>query len=348
MPLHIAGIDGANAALLRRLVWIGLSCLVGCSFRNLDALSSGSSMAAGAGGKAAGGAVGLGGVVATNPDTLPGGDSGAGGAGGDTAEFGGAAGSVASNAGSAGAGFDGGAGRSMTSAGTSSTAGSGAQGIAGAAGAPGKVQCPEGWADCNGLASDGCEADLNSLIQCGNTCADAVVCAADQVCNAHKCGAPQGLVKMSLPFTQNGQAQRYADKFLTTPNLTNTALTLRLFAPGATGGAASIYAIDNTGFTFGVGSVTQLVACSTHWCDVVLRIGPAAGDFDPVSMYQVAIEFQANDAGPWLNPTAVYLDSVRCSNGLVNDNFNTALDAMVTSTSMVLAGAQMTWVDHIE
>jgi hypothetical protein len=48
------------------------------------------------------------------------------------------------------------------------------------------IQCAAGWADCNGLAADGCEADLTSTATCGACNGH---CAAGQVCLAGTCAA---------------------------------------------------------------------------------------------------------------------------------------------------------------
>jgi hypothetical protein len=66
------------------------------------------------------------------------------------------------------------------------------------------LQCEDGWVDCDGLVSDGCEANLSSLTSCG---ACGVVCGATQFCSAagcvNTCPPPLKVVGSSCVDTSN-------------------------------------------------------------------------------------------------------------------------------------------------
>ncbi len=208
--------------------------------------------------------------------------------------------------------------------------------------------CTTGFFDCNlddgAGADDGCEVYGDALATCGATCESAgSPCASNQVCNAGSCVDPQGLVKFSVPFTTTSQTQRYADKFSPFPNLTNSALVVRVYAPGAVTGSLFLYPTDSTAFDQGQGVTVPLETLSQGWVDIEVPIAGAIGEFDPATMYQLTIEILSG-AGPWPNPTVLYVDSIRSSNGLVKDTFDANVGSMVSSTLLTVEGSAMTWV----
>ncbi|MGC4069472.1 MAG: hypothetical protein QM784_33430 [Polyangiaceae bacterium] len=210
-----------------------------------------------------------------------------------------------------------------------------------------KPTCLPRFLDCRqhtGLGNDdGCEVHLDALTYCGSSCTDGVACSPNQVCNAGACGAPRGVVALSVPLAEANTAQRFADKFEALPDLTNATLTLRLYAPDATGGDLKLYVGDED-FTGGGGSFVALNTLATKWTDVVVPIGGAAGAFDPVAISQLNIEVTAGTTGPWKNPTVIYVDRIWSSNGLVNDTFDTTKGGFVSSSLMVVAGSTLTWM----
>jgi hypothetical protein len=151
-------------------------------------------------------------------------------------------------------------------------------------------------------------------------------------------------VALSVPITEASTAQRFADKFEALPDLTNGTLTLRLYAPEATGGELKLYVGDED-FTGGGGALVALNTLATKWTDVVVPIGGASGAFDPVAISQLNIEVTAGTTGPWKNPTVIYVDRIWSSNGLVNDTFDATKGGFVASSLMVIAGSTLTWTD---
>ncbi len=205
--------------------------------------------------------------------------------------------------------------------------------------------CAAKYADCNAGSNsgpdDGCETYLDSLSYCGTACTGGVPCNINQVCNAGTCVAADGLIAMSIPFTDSGQGQRFADKF-TDVNLADSTLMLRVYAPGATNGYMNTYLVD-TSFHQGPLGTTQFTTLSAGWTDVVVRPGAATASFDPTHVYEVTIEFYTKGSGPWANPTVIYLDGVRSSNLAVNDTFDATTGNMVSSSLMSVSGSSYAW-----
>lgn len=191
---------------------------------------------------------------------------------------------------------------------------------------------------------DGCEVYFNSLTYCGTSCTDRVACSAIQVCNAGLCSAPQGVAKLSVPLTASGQVHRFASKFPKLPNLTNGELIVRLYAPGATGGELNLYPNDADYSGLPAGVVVPFVELSRGWTDVKVLVGGVNGAFDPTVVSQISIEFNASGAGPWTNPTVLYIDGVRSADGAINDTFDTSINSVVSSSSVKVAGSAMTWL----
>lgn len=211
--------------------------------------------------------------------------------------------------------------------------------------------CAPKYLDCNvdtgSSADDGCERYLDSLDQCGSTCGDGVACTGAQVCNAGACGAAQGLVEMSVPLAAASDNQRYADVFNPPPDLSNTTLYLRMYAPNATGGTLSIYMTDISS-DFGPTTSVPLNTLSAGWMDIAVPIAGAQGNFDPIAMHQVTIEVMGGTSTEWATPaTVVYLDHVWTTNTAVNDTFDATLGTVIGSSFQVVSGSTLTWVDSL-
>jgi hypothetical protein len=184
---------------------------------------------------------------------------------------------------------------------------------------------------------------LDALKGCGVACGSTVVCAANEVCNAGVCGAAQGLVAFSVPLTTSSQKQRFADKFATPPNLTDATVTLRVYAPGATGGTLIVYMSDAPDYTPSPLHMYPLIPISAGWTDVVVPVDPALGDYNPSSVAQVTFEIRSDDAGPWANPTLLYVDAIWSSNGAINDTFDSTFGGIIPSSYEKVEGSTYTW-----
>jgi len=213
--------------------------------------------------------------------------------------------------------------------------------------------CGASYLDCvaddGSHTDDGCETFVDSLSNCGVTCAAAgVACNPDEVCASGLCGPASGLVQMSIPFTASGQAQRYADVF-SQPDLTGSTVTVRMYAPGATNGSVSTFLVDgSSNSVFSPAVTTDFSILSAGWTDIVVPVPAAGGGFETTAVHQVTFDFTATSAaGPWENPTLVYIDRVWSSNGAVNDTFDTTSGSTVASTRVVLTGSSFAWVASV-
>ena len=199
-------------------------------------------------------------------------------------------------------------------------------------------------ADTGATADDGCETYLDALTRCGTACGSTVACMPTEVCNTGVCGAPQGVIQMKVPLASSSDNQRYADKFTQVPNLLGATITLRLYAPGATGGQINIY-LSDADFTGSSGVLVPLADLANAWKDVTLVVGGSAGGFfDPTEVKQVNLEIQGSGSGPFASPTIVYLDGVRTSNNAVAHTFDTSVGDFVQSMSQMVSGSTLAWM----
>jgi hypothetical protein len=142
------------------------------------------------------------------------------------------------------------------------------------------------------------------------------------------------------------EAMRFADKFSVPPDLTNDTLTIRMYAPGATGGTARLY-LGDTDYTFSVTTSVPLNTLAAKWVDVTINVGPVVGNFDPSALMQLNFDVVSDGAGPWANPTVIYVDGIWSSDGTVKDFFDATFDPMVKSTQTVVAGSTLTWLSSV-
>jgi len=202
--------------------------------------------------------------------------------------------------------------------------------------------CAPSYADCNGSSlpapNDGCEFFYDALDHCTTGCTDAVVaCEATQVCNAGSCVAPDGIAVLSTPLNAIGDKTRFSDIFPGYPlDLTGASVTVRVYAPGATGGTIKFFASDNSS-SFGAEIILDLTSLNQKWTDVSVPIT----DLDVQHIKQVNLLVTAD--GTYANPTVVYVDSVRTSNQLVNETFDSSFGGFMKSGLVAVDGASVSW-----
>jgi hypothetical protein len=155
---------------------------------------------------------------------------------------------------------------------------------------------------------------------------------------------------MSVPFDPAGKSpaegMRFAPKFPSLPNLTDDTLTVRLYAPGATGGTITFYTSD-ADFTAGATVQLPLSSLSSGWVDVKVAVGHLAGTYDPSVVTQLNIQIVAEGTPPYTSPTLVYVDAIWSNNGLVNDTFDASAGQFTKSSLMVVSGSQYKWFDAL-
>jgi len=216
--------------------------------------------------------------------------------------------------------------------------------------------CAPLYADCNASTvpapNDGCEVFFDALDHCTTSCTGtSVACDPTQVCNAGICGAAAGLTVFNTPLTSSGQGQRYADIFIpsggTGIDLSGFTVTARVYAPGATAGSLVLYMSDNSS---GLGPEVSfdLTTLSQKWVDVSIPI-VMGGAFNPKITKQLNLDVRSGSTnGPWQSPTTlVYVDSVRISNGSINDTFDSTIGGFVKSSIVKVEGSALSWAQSL-
>jgi hypothetical protein len=89
-----------------------------------------------------------------------------------------------------------------------------------------------------------------------------------------------------------------------------------------------------------------LSSLSAKWMDLSIPV-TSVGAFDANNARQISLDVSAAGAGPWTNPTVVYIDSIRSSNLVVNDTFDTSSVNLVSSSFVVVTGSTITWAAGI-
>ena len=115
---------------------------------------------------------------------------------------------------------------------------------------------------------------------------------------------------------------------------------------GASNGTVTLYIVDQN-FNFGPRNNFVLDTLSQGWTDVTINIGAYDGTFDPRITYQITIEIASTGAGPWANPTLIYVNSVSTANGAVHDTFDTSFGSWVSSGQLLVANSTFSWADKL-
>jgi hypothetical protein len=211
--------------------------------------------------------------------------------------------------------------------------------------------CSAAYADCNGSISpapnDGCEVYLDALDQCKTACGLApVACSPLQVCNAGICGAAAGVAVLTTPLAEGAGKMRFADIFPEKLPLEGGSVTVRVYAPGATGGTLELF-LNDYGSQFSPTLITtNLKDLSDKWVDISVPIA-MLGSFNANNVKQINLDVNAVGPGPFLNPTVVYVDHIHTSNRLIDDGFDTSTGTMVKSSLTTIAGSSLTWAPSV-
>jgi hypothetical protein len=207
--------------------------------------------------------------------------------------------------------------------------------------------CAPKYADCNGddtlARDDGCEVYFDSLDAClpltSGCSSSGVACDPNQVCNDGLCVAADGVAVLSVPLpsdTAPSAAHRFADLF-PAADLRGAFVTVRIYAPGATGGTLVVF-LSDTLSAFGPQTTIDLSQVAEGWMDIEVPLG----GINAMTVKQVNIEVHATGA-PWTDPTVLYVDGVRSSNQVVNHKFDATFENFVNSSQVKITGASIGW-----
>jgi len=208
-------------------------------------------------------------------------------------------------------------------------------------------KCAPRYANCNEsseLASDdGCETYLDRLDHCGSDCSATVACDPTQVCNDGACAAPSGVVVLSVPANSASNNQtRFSDMFPKPVNLQGATVTLRLYAPGASGELTLYMSDQASGFSKSV--IVDLASIAQKWTDVPVTLaGGTAMAADPTGIKQVNLVVLPNTSAA----TVLYVDSIRSNNLTINDTFDSSFGNFAKSSLVTANGATLSWSQSI-
>jgi hypothetical protein len=149
-------------------------------------------------------------------------------------------------------------------------------------------------------------------------------------------------------LTGSAQVHRFADVFNAglNLNLEGATLTVRAYAPGATAGTLVLQPVDGSSAFSPAVLTTDLTSLSQKWTDLSIPL-ESLGPFAAAKTKQINLEVRAGAAGPWLNPTVVYIDSIRASNLAVNDTFDSSSGNFVSSSMVTVPGTTLSWTQTV-
>jgi hypothetical protein len=274
--------------------------------------------------------------------------AGMGGRGGMTS--GGMGGMAAGMAGMAGMGGRGGMGGMAAGMG-GMAAGMGGMGAGGMAAGMGGMGAGGMAAGMGGMGAGGMAAGMGGMGAGGMAAGMGGMAAGMGGMGGGPSTTATGVERISIPLTAADQGQRYNVQNTvgtSTYDLSGATLTIRAYAPGATGGDLSVF-FRSAG---GADTTPIKVALSTitgGFTNVPITVPVASGSYNPVMTEIIRIEVEAGGGAfgsAWLNPTLVVVDSIVSSNAVVNVPFDAAPAGNVFSSSGARngpAGTSNTW-----
>ena len=165
----------------------------------------------------------------------------------------------------------------------------------------------------------------------------------------------QGVVVLTVPLSEPGQGQRYNAHNtgrVEANDLTGATLTLRVYAPGATGGNLHVF-YSSANFANSEPTDIALSNLTDGFKDIEIPVpDPMSNGFRPTDVFIIRVEVEAG-AGfgeSWQLPsTVVYIDSIISSNGLIADSFDTApsFSTFGLSDSRELPNSSLSWLPSL-
>jgi hypothetical protein len=140
----------------------------------------------------------------------------------------------------------------------------------------------------------------------------------------------QGVMMLTVPLAAPGQGQRYNAHNtgrVESSNLAGATLTLRVYAPGATGGNLHVFCTSSN-LADGAATDIALSSLTEGFQDIDIPVpAPVPGGFEPTRVFIIRVEVEAGPGfgDSWRSPaTVIYIDSIISSNGVISEAFDTA------------------------
>jgi hypothetical protein len=160
---------------------------------------------------------------------------------------------------------------------------------------------------------------------------------------------------LTVPLAAPGQGQRYnahhtgSDE---SSDLLGATLTLRVYAPGATGGNLHVFCTSRN-LADGVATDIALSSLTEGFQDIDIPVpAPVPGGFQPRRVFIIRVEVEAGPGfgDSWQSPaTVVYIDSIISSNGVISDTFDTSPSSRTFGSVDVRAvpNSTLAWLPNI-
>jgi hypothetical protein len=133
-------------------------------------------------------------------------------------------------------------------------------------------------------------------------------------------------------------------------DLTDATITYHVMAYAGSGGGLQPYVQNGAAQTYAsCGFGWTNLADATGWTDLTLTVNTTnctGAGWDPTQVVAIGIKISAGAAGPWTNPTIVYVDSIVASGGTAtfSHTFDADLEGFAMNTYMPVAGSAVTWL----
>jgi hypothetical protein len=140
----------------------------------------------------------------------------------------------------------------------------------------------------------------------------------------------KGVMMLTVPLAAPGQGQRYNAHNtgrVESSNLAGATLTLRVYAPGATGGNLHVFCTSSN-LADGPATDIALSSLTEGFQEIDIPVPARVPDgFEPTRVFIIRVEVEAGPGfgDSWRSPaTVVYIDSIISSNGVISEAFDTA------------------------
>ncbi|MGK3965952.1 hypothetical protein WMF38_17450 [Sorangium sp. So ce118] len=123
-----------------------------------------------------------------------------------------------------------------------------------------------------------------------------------------------GCARLAVPLTEASTGTLFEFNWPELVDLTGATVTFRVKAQAGTGGGVQTY-VQNGGAQSWVGVPWAWTDLSSlgEWTELTIDVDAAAVDaptFDKTQVLRLGLKVDAGTAGPWANPTVVYIDSI--------------------------------------
>ncbi|XXY46761.1 hypothetical protein WME91_42840 [Sorangium sp. So ce269] len=123
-----------------------------------------------------------------------------------------------------------------------------------------------------------------------------------------------GCARLAVPLTEASTGTLFQFNWPELVDLTGATVTFRVKAHAGTGGGVQTYVQNGSAQSWvGVPWAWTDLSSLGEWTELTIDVDAAAADaptFDKTQVMRLGLKIDAGTAGPWANPTVVYIDSI--------------------------------------